>query len=99
MVVKVTAVKMIANYKHEYNYFFKFILSVARFQSGREIKKKATLFGLRVRTSPQPPVIQLPANGQITDKVMNNLKMKGRKVKTFVPVERLVSVFLPSLNC
>ncbi|XP_064649583.1 PHD finger protein 19-like isoform X2 [Lineus longissimus] len=56
------------------------------FQSGREIKKKATLFGLRVRAPPQPPVIQLPANGQITDDVMNNLKMKGKKVKTFVPV-------------
>lgn len=65
---------------------FDFILLV-RFQCGREIKKSRSLWGLRLRLPPSPPTIDLPIEGQITDEVMSNLQMKGRKIKTFVPVE------------
>ncbi|XP_013387714.1 polycomb protein Pcl [Lingula anatina] len=58
-----------------------------RFAWGREIKKKVTLWGLRVRLPPPAPTVILPEDGQITDEVMNNLQMKGRKTKTFVPIE------------
>lgn len=58
-----------------------------RFQCGREIKKSRSLWGLRLRLPPSPPTIDLPIEGQITDEVMSNLQMKGRKIKTFVPVE------------
>lgn len=58
-----------------------------RFQCGREIKKSCSLWGLRLRLPPSPPTFDLPIDGQITDEVMSNLQMKGRKTKTFVPVE------------
>ncbi|XP_072015943.1 metal-response element-binding transcription factor 2-like isoform X2 [Amphiura filiformis] len=57
-----------------------------KFVCGREVKKKIALWGLRVRNSPVPPTVVLPAVGQITDEIMEDLQMKGRKVVTFVPV-------------
>ena len=72
-----------------YKFVNKFhILTPNRFACGREIKQKKTLWGLRVRNPPVPPTILLPAVGQITDEVMSDLQMKGRKVVTFVPVPR-----------
>ncbi|KAK6196236.1 hypothetical protein SNE40_001498 [Patella caerulea] len=58
-----------------------------RFCSGREIRKKSTLWGLRVRIPPPAPTIILPIDGPITDDVMANLQMKGKKTKTFVPIQ------------
>ncbi|XP_067660727.1 metal-response element-binding transcription factor 2-like isoform X1 [Haliotis asinina] len=59
----------------------------SRFCWGREIKKKITLWGLRVRVPPPAPTVILPTDGHISDEVMSTLQMKGRKTKTFVPIE------------
>ncbi|KAL5012351.1 hypothetical protein ScPMuIL_010902 [Solemya velum] len=61
----------------------------SRFCWGREIRKRNTLWGLRLRVPPAAPTIQLPVEGQITDEVMNSLQMKGGKTKTFVPIQCL----------
>ncbi|XP_071947165.1 metal-response element-binding transcription factor 2-like [Antedon mediterranea] len=58
-----------------------------KFRCGKEVKKKKTIWGLRIRTPPIQPQVVLPAIGQITEEVMNDLQMKGRKVVTFVPVQ------------
>nr|XP_054769959.1 metal-response element-binding transcription factor 2-like isoform X2 [Lytechinus pictus] len=66
--------------------------SKMRFVCGKEVKKKKNLWGLRVRTPPVSPTIVLPAIGQITDDVMNDMKMTGKKVVTFQPVQSLSPV-------
>lgn len=66
--------------------------SKMRFVCGKEVKKKKNLWGLRVRTPPVSPTIVLPAIGQITDDVMNDMKMTGTKVVTFQPVQSLSPV-------
>ncbi|XP_070531782.1 metal-response element-binding transcription factor 2-like [Ptychodera flava] len=61
--------------------------SKSRFTCGKELKKRKTIWGLRIRTAPTPPSIVLPTTGQITDEFMNELKMKGRRTVTFVPAQ------------
>ncbi|XP_035683962.1 metal-response element-binding transcription factor 2-like isoform X1 [Branchiostoma floridae] len=63
--------------------------SKTRFACGKEVKKRKSIFGLRIRTPPVPPTIILPLDGPINEVTMNDLEMKGRKVKTFVPAQRL----------
>lgn len=58
-----------------------------RFQNGREIKKSTNLWGLRVRLPPTGPAIELPTNGQITARVVNNIQLKWPARK---PVDRSV---------
>ncbi|XP_041368901.1 metal-response element-binding transcription factor 2-like isoform X2 [Gigantopelta aegis] len=58
-----------------------------RFSCGYEIKKKRTWWGLRVRVAPSAPNVILPTDGEITDEVMSNLQMKGRRTKTFIPLQ------------
>lgn len=41
-----------------------------RFKCGREIKKRTTIWGLRVRLPPPCPVVNLPASGIIDDSVL-----------------------------
>lgn len=59
----------------------------ARFISASEVRKRQALWGLRVRVPPPRITITLPYKGQITDEVMNKLKIKGRRSKVFTPVE------------
>lgn len=41
-----------------------------RFKCGREIKKRTTIWGLRVRLPPPCPVVNLPSSGVIDDSVL-----------------------------
>ncbi|KAK2172560.1 hypothetical protein NP493_949g00057 [Ridgeia piscesae] len=50
-----------------------------RFQNGREIKKSRNLWALRVRLPPTGPTIELPKDGQITARVVNNIQLKWPK--------------------
>ncbi|CAH1272273.1 MTF2 [Branchiostoma lanceolatum] len=68
--------------------------SKTRFACGKEVKKRKSIFGLRIRTPPVPPTIILPLDGPINEVTMNDLEMKGRKVKTFVPAQRKRSLDL-----
>ncbi|XP_014681626.1 PREDICTED: metal-response element-binding transcription factor 2-like [Priapulus caudatus] len=70
--------------------------SKTRFQCGREIRKRSTLWSLRIRVPPQAPTVILPAIGEITDDVMRDMKMTGRKTKMFVPMQSLSPVPLRS---
>ncbi|XP_033732115.1 metal-response element-binding transcription factor 2-like isoform X2 [Pecten maximus] len=58
-----------------------------RFSFSRDVKKKHTHWGLRMRVPPPGPTIILPVEGQINEEVMNSLKAKGRKTKCFVPIQ------------
>ncbi|XP_053380885.1 uncharacterized protein LOC123550225 [Mercenaria mercenaria] len=58
-----------------------------RFTNGSEVRKKWALWGLRVRVPPPRIHITLPFTGQVTDELMNKLKIKGRRSKVFMPVE------------
>ncbi|CAH1786096.1 unnamed protein product [Owenia fusiformis] len=66
-----------------------------RFKSGMEIRKKRSIFGLRLRVPPPVPKIILPAVGQITKEVMSNLHIVGKKTKTFIPAQSLSPVTIP----
>jgi hypothetical protein len=52
-----------------------------------EVRKKAALWGLRVRVPPPRIHITLPFKGHVNDELMNKLKIKGRRSKVFMPVE------------
>ncbi|XP_021362370.1 metal-response element-binding transcription factor 2-like isoform X2 [Mizuhopecten yessoensis] len=58
-----------------------------RFTFSREVKKKHTYWGLRMRAPPPGPTIILPVDGQINEEVMNSLQAKGHKTKCFVPIQ------------
>ncbi|XP_064616220.1 metal-response element-binding transcription factor 2-like isoform X2 [Liolophura sinensis] len=60
-----------------------------RFQSGKEIKKKFTLFGLRVRLPPPPPTVIVPDRLLISDNVIDSVKVKTQSgVQSLSPVPR-----------
>jgi len=58
-----------------------------RFVNGSEIRKRESLWGLRVRVPPPRIFVTLPFSGMVTDQVMKTLKIKGRRSKVFMPVE------------
>ncbi|XP_076346217.1 metal-response element-binding transcription factor 2-like isoform X2 [Tachypleus tridentatus] len=53
----------------------------SRFKCGKEIKKKTTLWGLRVRIPPPAPSVILPAVGPINEKSASDTKGKPKKEK------------------
>ncbi|XP_060084222.1 metal-response element-binding transcription factor 2-like [Ylistrum balloti] len=58
-----------------------------RFTSNREVRKKHTVWGLKMRAPPPGPTIILPVDGQINEEVMNSLQAKGHKTKCFIPIQ------------
>ncbi|ESP03238.1 hypothetical protein LOTGIDRAFT_224538 [Lottia gigantea] len=75
------------NVKKTHLYLNILFIFIDRFCIGHEFKKKTSLWGLKLRVPPPAPSVILPTEGQITDEVMGNLQMKGRKTKTFVPIQ------------
>ncbi|XP_060554779.1 uncharacterized protein LOC132715734 [Ruditapes philippinarum] len=57
------------------------------FSNGVEVRKKAALWGLRVRVPPPRIHITLPFKGQVNDELMNKLKIKSRRSNVFMSVE------------
>ncbi|XP_022249432.1 metal-response element-binding transcription factor 2-like isoform X2 [Limulus polyphemus] len=55
----------------------------SRFKCGKEIKKKTTLWGLRVRIPPPAPSVILPAIGPINEKSASDTKGRPKKEKDY----------------
>ena len=58
----------------------------SRFKNGSEIRKRYNLWGLRARVPPPRTHVTLPIEGLVTEKVMKDLKVKGRRSKVFMPI-------------
>ncbi|KAM0736465.1 Metal-response element-binding transcription factor 2 [Formica fusca] len=56
-----------------------------RFKCGREIKKRTTIWGLRVRLPPPCPVVNLPASGEIDDSVLRRCWLGVNKRLQYLP--------------
>ena len=52
-----------------------------RFKCGREIKKKTSIWGLRVRVPPPVPAITLPYIGPITDDSIKHITLRNKKTR------------------
>nr|XP_015926912.1 metal-response element-binding transcription factor 2 isoform X2 [Parasteatoda tepidariorum] len=58
----------------------------SRFTSGKEIKRKATVWGLRSRIPPPTPVVTLPESGTITNEVLDSIN--GSRKSKLTPVHQ-----------
>ncbi|CAH1119083.1 unnamed protein product [Phaedon cochleariae] len=58
-----------------------------RFKCGREIKKRTTIWGLRVRLPPPAPCIVLPLTGLITEEELRESWQGNRRLQ-FLPIEK-----------
>ncbi|KAK0180078.1 hypothetical protein PV327_005757 [Microctonus hyperodae] len=56
-----------------------------RFKCGREIKKRTTIWGLRVRLPPPCPVVNLPATGVIDDSVLRRCWGANKRLQYLSP--------------
>ncbi|XP_012253942.1 metal-response element-binding transcription factor 2 isoform X1 [Athalia rosae] len=56
-----------------------------RFKCGREIKKRTTIWGLRVRLPPPCPVVNLPATGNIDDSVLRRCWGANKRLQYLPP--------------
>ncbi|XP_070150534.1 metal-response element-binding transcription factor 2 [Polyergus mexicanus] len=56
-----------------------------RFKCGREIKKRTTIWGLRVRLPPPCPIVNLPASGEIDDSVLRRCWLGVNKRLQYLP--------------
>ena len=61
-----------------------------RFKCGREIKKRTTIWGLRVRNPPPAPTFTLTAARPITDAVLKELWGANKRLKFLPPSLRYV---------
>jgi len=66
-----------------------FDLLGSRFMSGKEIKKKKHLFGLRIRFPPAPQSSELLSDRE-PEKASHEIKIKGRKASKPPLLSRLV---------
>lgn len=57
-----------------------------RFKCGREIKKRTTIWGLRVRLPPPAPCVTLPSNGQIMEDELREMWQGNRRLQ-FLPMD------------
>lgn len=57
-----------------------------RFKCGREIKKKTTIWGLRIRLPPPAYCISLPNSGPISEEKLRKCWQDNRRLK-FLPAE------------
>ncbi|XP_066596004.1 polycomb protein Pcl isoform X2 [Prorops nasuta] len=56
-----------------------------RFKCGREIKKRTTIWGLRVRLPPPCPIVSLPATGVIDDSVLRRCWGANKRLQYLSP--------------
>ena len=56
-----------------------------RFKCGREIKKRTTIWGLRVRLPPPCPIVHLPAAGIIDDSVLRRCWGANKRLQYLPP--------------
>ncbi|KAH0947583.1 hypothetical protein HN011_012430 [Eciton burchellii] len=56
-----------------------------RFKCGREIKKRTTIWGLRVRLPPPCPIVNLPASGEIDDSVLRRCWGANKRLQYLPP--------------
>lgn len=52
-----------------------------RFKCGREIKKRTTIWGLRVRLPPPCPIVALPATGEVDDFVLRRCCAANKRLQ------------------
>lgn len=62
-----------------------------RFKCGREIKKRTTIWGLRVRLPPPCPIVNLPATGVIDDSVLRRCWGANKRLQYLPPPTGLVT--------
>lgn len=66
----------------------------SRFKCGREIKKRTTIWGLRVRLPPPCPVVNLPETGNIDDNVLRSCWGANKRLQYLPPQIGLVKAEL-----
>ncbi|XP_025159345.1 metal-response element-binding transcription factor 2 isoform X2 [Harpegnathos saltator] len=57
----------------------------SRFKCGREIKKRTTIWGLRVRLPPPCPIVNLPESGDIDDNVLRSCWGANKRLQYLPP--------------
>ncbi|XP_014239773.1 PHD finger protein 19 [Cimex lectularius] len=68
-----------------------------RFKYGREVKKRTTMWGLKVRVPPPTPVFSLPPNKPLTDQVLSDAWNNSARLK-FLPGKLLDSEIVKDYN-
>ncbi|XP_022906508.1 polycomb protein Pcl [Onthophagus taurus] len=61
-----------------------------RFKCGREIKKRTTIWGLRIRLPPPAPCVTLPLNGPIVEDDLRE-RWQGNRRLQFLPTQQIQS--------
>ncbi|XP_012288737.1 polycomb protein Pcl [Orussus abietinus] len=67
-----------------------------RFKCGREIKKRTTIWGLRVRLPPPCPIVNLPATGPVDDSVLQQCWGANKRLQYLPPPSGPVACILES---
>ncbi|CAL1280018.1 unnamed protein product [Larinioides sclopetarius] len=58
--------------------------SKSRFTSGKEVKRKTAVWGLRSRVPPPVPTVSLPESGVITNDILDSFNASSRKSKPVI---------------
>ncbi|KAJ8985691.1 hypothetical protein NQ317_014340 [Molorchus minor] len=66
-----------------------------RFKCGREIKKRTTIWGLRVRLPPPAPCVTLPPSGLVTEEELREMWQGNRRLQFLLidknmPIKRII---------